>query len=50
MKRIVSADAAIWRGPLKVGIAAASSAARIPGRRSGRLMPGGACFFFCEAC
>ena len=50
MKRIASAEPAISRGPLNVGIAAASSAARIPGRRSGRLMRRPACFFFWEAC
>jgi hypothetical protein len=46
----VSAEAAIARGPLKVEIAAASSAAFIPGRRCARLMHAPACFFFAQAC
>jgi hypothetical protein len=50
MNRIASTDAAISRGPLNVGIAAASSAARIPARRNGRLTPQPACFFFHQAC
>jgi hypothetical protein len=50
MKRIVSAGPDISRGPLNVGIAAASNAARKPARRSGRLMPGTVYFFFPEAC
>ncbi len=36
--RIASAEPAIGRGPLNVGIAAASNAARIAGRRTGRFI------------
>jgi hypothetical protein len=47
---MVSADPAIARGPLKVGIEAACSAVRRPGRRCGRLMRRPAGFFLAEAC
>ena len=46
MNRIASGVSAMARGPLKVGIAAASNAARIPERRNGRLIGRLACFFF----
>jgi hypothetical protein len=48
--RIVSAEAAIGRGPLKVVIAAASSAARMPRRRRERITRWLACFFFSQSC
>ena len=47
---MVSAVAVTCRGPLKVAMEADSNAARIAGRRSGRLMCGATCFFFPQAC